>query len=88
MKKQARSAAEIIAFHLGWDINEVKEYRYQSTMRPGMAIYAFDEDYMCCPAANKKPMYTEEFPWKPLAEWHGRTIYNCTVDEVTAHQGL
>ena len=88
MKKPGYSAAYVIAFHFSWDIDDVRHYRYQPTMRPGMAIYSIDEDYFCCPPAGKKPMYGKEFPWKPLAEYFGRTIYHCTSKDIAAHNDL
>lgn len=88
-KTQNRSAAEIIAFHLGWDISEVRDARYQPTHYVAMAVYPIgDETWMCCPGKGKKPLYGSEWPWKPLAEYYGRTIYHCSVDEQTKHQGL
>jgi hypothetical protein len=85
----ARSSAEIIAFHMGWDITEVRDARYQSTRLVAMAVYPIGDDlWMCCPAKGKKPLYSKEFPWKPLTEYYGRTIYYCTVDERSKHNGF
>jgi hypothetical protein len=87
-KSMNRSAAEIVAFHLGWEIGEMRETRYQPTAYPGMAIYAVDDTYFCCPVVGKKPKYGDQYPWKPLADYYGRTVYGCTVDEITKHQNL
>ena len=88
MKKPSRSAAEIIAFHLSEDIAYLRDCRYQPSVYAAMAIYTIDDTYFCCPQAGKKPSYAKEYPWKPVAEHYGRTVYGCTVDEIAAHQGL
>lgn len=89
MKNQKRSGAEIIAFHLGWDISEIRDNRYQPTHYVSMAVYSVGDDlWMCCPPAGQKPRYGDQWPWKPLAEYYGRTIYCCSVDEQSKHIGL
>lgn len=88
MKKITRSAAEIVGFHYGHDIGYIRDCRYQPTVYGSMAVYTLGDMYLCCPSAGAKPMYGRQFPWKPIAEHYGRTVYGCTVDEITKHQGI
>ena len=50
-----RSGAECIAYHLGWNISDVSEGRYQAGRTGGIAVYVIGNDYMCCPAEGKNP---------------------------------
>lgn len=79
-----RTAAEIIGFHLGMDINDVKEYRYQPTVYRNPAIYGIDFKhagkewaYVCSPARGSIPkgdLYGH-FEWEKIGEEFGRAIY-------------
>jgi hypothetical protein len=86
--RRNRSAAEIIAFHFGWDIGEVRDARYQPGVYGGMGVYTIDDWYLCCPPGKEKPLYSKTFPWKPFAEHYDRVIYSCTVAELAKHQGF
>ena len=68
-----RSGAEIIAFHFGSDINDVRDCAYQS-YRP--TVYTVGNDYYCCPPAGRRPpREAPGQPWRELAAYYGRTIY-------------
>lgn len=71
-----RTAAELIAFHLGWDWNDVKECRYQSTRYVSPAIYALGDSYFCAPTERQKLPEPEEFGlWEKVGDAYGRPIY-------------
>lgn len=71
---KGKSAAEIIAFVTGQDYAEMKDYRYQSTRTGNVAVYAFGNDYYCCPTVKQKP--PEGFcVWTAIAAEYGRTVY-------------
>lgn len=67
----AKTAPEIIAFQLGWDITDVSSGRYQRHANP--SIYVCGEDYYCCPTAKQK--LPKDFEWQREGEQYGRTIY-------------
>lgn len=48
----AKQAPEIIAFHLGTDVESVKEGRYQRTVNP--AVYVYGEDFYCAPHSESE----------------------------------
>ncbi|WP_243211117.1 hypothetical protein JQ760_028235 (plasmid) [Klebsiella pneumoniae] len=48
------TAASAIAEHLGWNLPDVTETRYQST-RNRQSIYVIGNDYMTGCAVGKKP---------------------------------
>lgn len=72
------TAAEAIAEHLGWDINEMKDCRYQPTHYP-VAIYTVGNDYYCAPAIGKEP--PKDFRWAHVGNHRQtqRKIYRSTV---------
>lgn len=75
----AKSAKEIIATHLGWDMADMEEYRYQSTQLQD-AAYTSGDDYYTCPPKGRKPSGKDRwgekvFNWQPDGELFGRTIY-------------
>lgn len=70
----AKTAPEIIAFHLGWDIREVSEGRYQRYSSP--SVYVCGNDYFCAPTAKQRlPEDISEKPWLEVGEYYGRKVY-------------
>ena len=70
-----RTAAEIIAFHLGWDMPDVSETRYQPTRLANPAIYTpFSEGYIAAPSNNLPPTNLKG-DWKVIGEHYGRKVF-------------
>ena len=67
----AKTAPEIIAFHIGWDMAEVSESRYQRHTAPG--VYVCGSDYFCAPTKSQKP--PKGFDWQKVGEHYGRPVY-------------
>ena len=71
--QRKRTAPEIIGFHLGWDIRDVSEGRYQSTRYATPGVYVCGEDYFCSPSGSQKP--PAGFDWAEAGEYYGRKVY-------------
>lgn len=71
MNLPAKTAAEIIAFHLGWNWDDVREGLYQRHRSPG--VYVCSNDYYCCPTARQK--LPKGFNWIKVATEYGRDVY-------------
>ena len=70
----AKTAPEIIGFHLGWDIRDVSDGRYQRYAAP--SVYACGGDYFCCPTAGQKlPKGISDKPWEKAGTYYGRDVY-------------
>jgi hypothetical protein len=74
MTQKRRTAPEIIGFHLGWDMRDVSEGRYQRYSNP--AVYVCGSDYYCAPTASQKP--NSDFQWDVVGEYYGRKVYIAT----------
>ena len=70
-----RTAAEIIAFHKGWDYAEMRDARYQSTRYANPAIYNNGGDYYAAPSNGKMPRNYADLTWNICGEEYGRTIF-------------
>jgi len=77
-KPVRRSQAEIIATLLCWDINDVRDMIYQSTVYVTTRVYCIGDGYCCAPLAGRKPPEPERFNWKLCGEIYGRPIYEST----------
>lgn len=75
-----RTAAEIIAFHLGWDIADVRDDRYQSTRYASPAIYNMGQDYFSAPSNNTAPKADVGQPWEQVGEYYGRKVYRSKME--------
>lgn len=75
-----RTAPEIIGFHLGWDMRDVSECRYQPTRYTSPGIYTLGPYYYAAPSNNKPP---KNFPgpWKEVGEHYGRKVFAFHQDE-------
>lgn len=71
MKLPAKTAAEIIAFHLGCNWDDVRDGLYQRHRSPG--VYVCSEAYYCCPTAKQK--LPGGFKWTLVGAEYGRNIY-------------
>lgn len=71
----AKSAAEIIAFHFGSDIADIRDAIYQPTRyRPSIyTVYTKAGDYWTAPPAGQKPH--KAFSWEKVATYYGRDVY-------------
>ena len=75
----AKTAAEIIGFHLGWDMRDVSETRYQPTRLASPSIYAIsDEFYYAAPSSNTPPKNMKG-DWRIIGEYYGRKVFRLAV---------
>lgn len=72
-KTKRRTAAELIGFHLGWDMRDVSEGRYQSTRYAAPAIYVCGDDYYCAPSGSQVP--PKGWNWEPVGTYYARTVF-------------
>jgi hypothetical protein len=72
-KQMAKRANEIIAFHLGWDIREVSDGRYQNYTSPG--VYVCSESYFAAPTKGQKLPRVSEKEWYLVGEYYGREVW-------------
>jgi hypothetical protein len=70
----AKHGSEIIAFHLGCDIRDVTDGRYQPSRYSNPPVYVCGEDYFCAPT-ERQELPGQDFDWKQVGEWYGRKVY-------------
>jgi hypothetical protein len=70
-----KTAPEIIALHLGWDLEEVRAQEYQSG-RYSCAVYTCNNDYYCCPPQGAKPPKVDGWKWLCVGTYHNRRVYH------------
>ena len=76
MKKQRRSAAEIIATFYCMDLAEMSTYRYQPTQYVAPAIYSLGPtDYVAAPSNGRMRKGYCNLEWEQIGEIHGRPIF-------------
>lgn len=69
-----RTAPEIIGTHLGWDIRDVSEGRYQRYTAPN--VYVCGNAYFCAPTAGQKPPAgVSENAWELVGTYYGRQVF-------------
>jgi hypothetical protein len=73
----AKSAAELIAFHLFADMADITDGRYQPTRYSSPAVYTCGNDYFCCPTSKQTP--PKDWAWKCVGEYYGRKVYQSVV---------
>mgnify|MGYP000346580414 CR=1 FL=1 len=78
MKVVKRSAAEIVATRLGWDIADVSEHRYQPKAGE-YPIFAFSFGYLCAPPTGKMPPQPDRFNWVDDGVFLGRKVYKAST---------
>lgn len=89
-KKQIRrSAPEILAFHFGMDIADMRDYRYQPTRYSVPAIYTLDYkhngkeySYLAAPSSGKMPKNYASLEWEQIGQEYGRPIFGATGGEI------
>ena len=74
MKTIRRTAANIIAFHFGWDIRDVSDTRYQSTRYSSPSIYTIGDSYYAAPSNNLPPKNMKG-GWVEIGEHYGRKVF-------------
>ena len=74
-------AAEAVATHLSWDLDEMCESAYQPSDFVNPTIFTAGDDYYCAVKTKRPPKTTDRngfdcgFVWKPVYEWRGYTVY-------------
>lgn len=74
----AKHAPEIIAFHLGCDMAEMRDHTYQ----PGSyrcSLYTFGPHYYAAPTA--KSQLPKDWTWHKVATEYGRDIYRAHMND-------
>jgi hypothetical protein len=66
-----KTAPEIIAFHLGWDMADVVDGRYQRHASPG--VYVCGNDYFCCPTHRQR--LPKGFDWIEVGNHYSRAVF-------------
>ena len=74
-----KTAAEIIAFHFGNDIADVRDSRYQPTRLTDPAVYVIGNDYFAAPSNNAPPRHDVGLPWEAIGEHYGRKVYRARM---------
>ena len=60
-----------VATHIGWDVADVRDMRYQ----PGhqsTAVFSIHDGYYCAPANGKPP---KGWNWERVGETNGRAVF-------------
>jgi hypothetical protein len=79
-KVKRRTAPELIGFHLGWDMREVSDGRYQNYTSPN--VYVCGERYYCAPTTGQKPHESvAEHGWQLVGMYYGRNVYRSKLAE-------
>lgn len=80
--EKRRTAPEIIGFHLGWDMRDVSEGRYQPSRYCNPAVYVASEDYFCAPTGKQK--LPAGFAWERVGEYYGRRVFRSVCGSAAA----
>lgn len=79
MKPIRRSAAELVAFHFGSDITDIRDAVYQPTRYSGPSVFTVADGYWCAvPDAKSVPKASAAFrdwSWTPVAAYYGWTVF-------------
>lgn len=70
-----KSPAEAIGFVLGWDVADVREYRYQPTKHAKIHVYAIGDWYYCATLWDQAPPSGWEWQLMNQSTYHGRKVY-------------
>lgn len=70
-----RSAPELIGFHLGSDMRDVSDGRYQSTRYAAPGVYVVGGSYWCAPTSTQKLPEPDRWSWTEAGEYYGRKVY-------------
>lgn len=77
--KKRRTAAEIIGFHLGWDMRDVSETRYQPGTYNRAALYTIGDHYFCAPSDGKRPY---GWPWELVGTYYDRPVFRVHMNDL------
>lgn len=78
------TAPNVIGTHLGWDIHDVSDGRYQPSRYASPSVYVCGDDYYCAPSGSQKP--PKDFPWKIVGTYYNRPVYEATLDDCNAEE--
>jgi hypothetical protein len=67
--EKKRSEAELVAFHLGCDISDIRDAHYQKTQKP--KLFTVGNYYFCAPAKDVKVPKG----FNAVGEYYGRFVY-------------
>ena len=56
-----------VATHLGWDVADVREHRYQQHRTP-CAVYTVGDDYLTA-TTGKPPKSNADYQWEKVDSW-------------------
>jgi hypothetical protein len=73
---KTRQAPEIIAHHLGWNVSEVSEARYQPHKYPAPGIYICGDEYFCAPTDRQALHKIDGLNWAKVGTEYDRVIYS------------
>lgn len=77
--KISRTAAEIIAFHIGSDIADVRDARYQPSRFAKVALYTIGDYYYCAPRAGQA--LPKGYNWVQAGMEYERMIYRAHMND-------
>lgn len=81
----AMQRPEALATHLGWDVSDVKDCRYQQHSY-SFPIYVIGEDYMTTCKVGKKPGKFDGRKWHKVESWitekYGYEVYIAYCNEL------
>ena len=80
--EKRRTAAEIIATHLCWDMREVSDCRYQPTRYATPAVYSIGNHYYCSPSKITTRMPMGKTVWDFVGAYYGRSVFRVHMSEV------
>lgn len=72
-----KTAPELIAFHLGWNMPDVSEGRYQPTRYASPSVYVCGNDYYCAPSGSQKT--PNGWDWNIVGTYYGRDVYRAAA---------
>ncbi len=74
-----RTAAEIIATHLGYDLAEMSDYRYQPTSYHSPALYTIGDYYFCAPRKGQRCSKT--WNWHLVGRYYERDVFRAHMND-------
>ncbi len=79
----AMQSTNALATHLGWDVADLRDYRYQQTRTRG-PVFTIGDSYMTVCKVGKKPCKFD-LEWKPVNSWiteaYGWLVFEASMKE-------
>ena len=75
-----RTAAEIIATHICYDMAEMSDYRYQPTRYASPAVYAIGDYYYCAPTGGKSG--PKPWKWQQIGTVYNRPVLRAHMNDI------